>query len=390
MGFLSGLFGGGDGGDSGINWNTTPLGGDSGSFGGDSGSSAGSDSTINGILGALGGGGGNSGGPSISNLLTSAGGLAGSIGQMLSQNKLSSAIGGASQAQQQANQQAIDNALGLTGIFQNNYAPAAAPTGAAYTQLAAGAGSQTNALAQQLINMGMNPSVVASITGINANQLGQQATSYLSNPAASPLGQAYGGLQGYYQNEQQNGINPQFATNAQNQLQQNFQQSLNDLQSHAAPGQNLAGMQQQAQNSLLSNSANLAGNLAGQSQQYSQQGAQGLENLASLFGQQSATNMQNAATLGSNINQTQLVNAAGAQGTAANSLSSLLPFLTQGYGAQEGATNTLTGIGTQYGNLASNLFNATQKSAGSGGGGGGGFGNILGSVLGAAGSIFGF
>jgi hypothetical protein len=72
------------------------------------------------------------------------------------------------------------------------------------------------------------------------------------------------------------GLSPQVQTNAMNQLQQGFQSSLNDIRSQATPGGNVGAQNASAENSYLSSAANQSAQLAGESQQYKAQGAQGL------------------------------------------------------------------------------------------------------------------
>ena len=297
----------------------------------------------------------------LGDIIGGIGSLIGGIGGSHAQQQANANAAAAAQAQQKINQQAINAAQGMMGGYQQNYAPSMAPLGADYLQIAQGPGSQAASLSNTLINMGMDPNAVAAITGINANQLVGGATNYLSNVGGTPLAQAAPGLQSFFAGEQAQGIDPRFALNAQNQLQQQAAQQQSDILSRARPGQNLAGQEQDITNSLLQASANLGGNLAGQSQQFAQQGAQGLQGLAQMLGSERAANLQNAASIGSNYNQQQLQNAAGSQGTAMSALQALLPFLYQGLGMQESGINTMTGIGSQYGNLATGAANTAAN-----------------------------
>ena len=61
-------------------------------------------------------------------------------------------------------------------------------------------------------------------------------------PGQSAMGLGGGQAMDFYRNEMQNGLNPQFATNAQNQLQQQFGTSVSDILGRAAPGQNTGAM----------------------------------------------------------------------------------------------------------------------------------------------------
>jgi hypothetical protein len=79
-----------------------------------------------------------------------------------------------------------------------------------------------------------------------------------------------------YEQMAKTGLSPQVQTNAMSQLQQGFQSSLNDIRSQATPGGNTQAANAAAQNSYLSSAANQSAQLAGESQQYKAQGAQGL------------------------------------------------------------------------------------------------------------------
>lgn len=129
--------------------------------------------------------------------------------------------------------------------------------------------SQAFSQIQQLIGQ-MNP------------QIQQTIAPFLSGQ--SNLGQGAPGLSSFFTGEMNNGGGAGFqqaSTNAQNQLQQNFAQSLSSILGNLGPGQSAGAATTAAQNGLLTSSANLGSQLAGQQQQIEQQGATGLEGLLS-------------------------------------------------------------------------------------------------------------
>ncbi|MDE2097411.1 MAG: hypothetical protein KGL39_09220 [Patescibacteria group bacterium] len=293
----------------------------------------------------------------------------------------------------------------------------------------AGPGSLAPGAAEQYMLAGMSPGALSSMTGVNSLAPEQQALQYLGNPGGTALSQlspeviakltgsmqlgnqfgvgkqslagvspqlenffrhqmnlsspALKGAQGMYRTEMQQGLSPQVATNAMNQLQQQFQQSLSNIKAGAAPGQNLNAADQAAQNQLLSQSTNESANLAQLSQQFKNTGAQGLEGLQQLAGagaqglqgvagqldqQQLARVAQNAGLLGQatqtasmsdaqrmqmleqaaqsslGYNQTQLGNMQGAAGFGQNVLGGLQNFVGQGTQMQEFGAGALASL----------------------------------------------
>ena len=129
-----------------------------------------------------------------------------------------------------------------------------------FGKILGGAGAQTPQMMQQFMQLASNPQALAAFTGINAPGMTQGATIYLSHPGQTNLAQMFPGANAqlgpgqsalglgggqamdFYRNEMQTGINPQFALNAQNQLQQQFGTSVSDILGRAAPGQNTGAM----------------------------------------------------------------------------------------------------------------------------------------------------
>jgi hypothetical protein len=258
-----------------------------------------------------------------------------------------------------------------------------------------GAGGQAPADMSQFMNLAMNPQALAQLTGINAGQLTGQATSYLSNPNATNLAQTTPGvmssLQGpqqlgtagpqaesFYRNEMQNGINPQYAQNAQNQLQQQYSTGLNTALAQAAPGQNTNALMQGLNNQLLSSSSNLGGQLAGMGQQYSNQGAQGLVGTAETMQQNTLQNLMaqlqtaggldaqkmamltGGAQLGNQYNQTVLGDAQQGANMGAGALSGAQSMVNMGNQLGEFGASSLQGLGTTLGNES---FDYTQLAS---------------------------
>ena len=155
-----------------------------------------------------------------------------------------------------------------------------------------------------------------------------------------------------------NGLNPQVQNNAQSQLQQQFQTSQANIDASALPGQNTAALNQEAQNSLLSNSTNLAGTLAGENQQVRTQGAQGLTSAASGLDSQTMQYLMQAAGLGTQYNQTVLGNQAAGAGFGQNLIDQLMNFTNTGNQLNEFSTGALGSLGsqiTQEGEMFANL-----------------------------------
>lgn len=212
--------------------------------------------------------------------------------------------------------------------------------------------------------------------------------SQLGGP--TQLGSAAPALTGFYTNEMTQGLDPSVVSGAHSQLQQQFGQSLSDILAHAGPGSNPGAMIKSAQNQLLSADTNLGTQLAGESQQVKQQGAQGLASTAGAVDEQQLQRLLESVQLPQSV------------------LQSVMQYLGLGTGLETAGLGPLGGLGAQYSNAAqadtqlamqgaeaqqqqqSGLFNSLVGLAanyflpgsgslfGGGGGGGGGFGAILG------------
>lgn len=234
-------------------------------------------------------------------------------------------------------------------------------------------------LNQGLSTLAGNQGDMSQQTGVNQNQLGQQLTGYDSNPSATNLSQASPGLMNFYQGEMQNGLNPLIAQNAQSQLAQQSAQGMSDAMSHAAPGQNMNALAQENQNSLLANSTNLAGNLAGQGQLAMQQGAQGLGQTAQGLDTQKQNMLLQALTSGMGLNSQALQSLISAMGAGQSALGGSQGFTQQGVTNAQSGMGDLTGVGQQYGNLANQFGQQAASQPG--------IGSLLGGLLGTAGSM---
>jgi hypothetical protein len=218
-------------------------------------------------------------------------------------------------------------------------------------------------------------------TGVNPNTGLQQLTGYASQPQNTNLSQANPALSSFYSSEMQNGLNPQYAQNAQNQLSQANQGGMQSILQNAAPGTNINALMQNNQSQLLQNSANLQGNLAGQNQQMMNTGAQGLSNTAGALDTQKLGMLQAGNTAGQQGNTQSLQNLLSTLTQGQNSLNSSNTFAGQGTASLEQAMNALSGMSQQNANQAQQFGNqAQQQQQGKNAG--------IGSTLGAAGSLF--
>lgn len=301
--------------------------------------------------------------------------------------------------QSQLNNQVLGQANQLASTNSQYYQPLLQGLSTDY-----GAISGNGTLGQN-ISSGLNSATAAGgnqayATGVNSNMGLQQLTKYASQPQNTNLNQVnqgqqsfYGGLasgggavgqvtpglQQYYQNEQNTGINQQYAQNAQNQLGQANQQGLQQIMQNAAPGTNQNALLQNLQSGFLQNSANLQGNLAGQSQTFANQGAQGVAGTAANLLNSQTQGIQGQANTASNLDTQKLGllqagNTAGQQGNT-QSLQNLLATLTQGQNSlnssdtfmQQGtsnvqqAMNALAGLSQQNANMATQFGQTAQQ-----------------------------
>jgi hypothetical protein len=280
--------------------------------------------------------------------------------------------------QQQVNQQIENQATGISNTNSQYYqAPLASE--------AAGYSNSSNVISQllggnysSLLGSGGN---LAGQTGINVNQLGQNLTGYASNTGATNLAQQNPALSGFYQNEMQNGINPQYAQNAQNQLAQSAAQQQSNLRATAAPGQNIQAGMRDIQNNQLAQSANLAGNLAGQSQTFANQGAQGVAGTASGLDAQTLSMLQAALSGGSGVNQDAIQNLISAISSGQTGLNNATSFTGQGQSGLTSAMGAEAGIADAAGSQAAQFGTQAQAQQSANNG-------IFGTVLNAGASAF--
>lgn len=329
-------------------------------------------------------------------------GVASAIGGKNAQKAANAQAQQAAEAQQKVQQQLLNNIQQQQTEYNQQYAPQLGNLSKGLGQEASAANGMSGQLSHMLLQAGMDPSVISQITGIDAKQLTQNAVNYESNPGATQTGQVGGnvvnqlgnvggtnlaqqtpGILQAYQQEAQHGLNPQFAQNAQNQIQQTLNQEEAQTRASQHPGQNIQGTIQNLQNQALSQSANLAGNLAGQSQQFQNIGLQGLQGAAQgldsqkssqliqqlqaagVIDQQTMQMLQGAATGGNNFNQQQLGNLQSSN-TAANDIyGALNNFVQSGQHNVQAGYGPLAGVGQQFGAqstaAAQNAANAGQQ-----------------------------
>ena len=326
------------------------------------------------------------------------GGLVGGVGSAVGGIEEGNAAQTAANAQQQLNQQDIAGLQALLNSYNQEYAPQIPTAAADIGAEGAGAGSQANQLASLFQQAGVDPAIISQITGVNADQLAQTATKYLSTPGATQTGQigsnvvqqlmspstalsaATPGLSSFYGNEMTQGINPQFAENAANQLQQSYNQAKSDLEAHRQPGQNVGAQEKNMFDQLLSSQTNLGSQLAGESQQFANQGAAGVAGTAAnldtqtqqrlisalqsagVIDQQTASNLLSAANLGSSTQQTQLSNIGNAASSSQNVIDQLMNFINSGRSTVLPGLAQLGQLGQQYGTTAANLGAAAGQS----------------------------
>jgi hypothetical protein len=210
-------------------------------------------------------------------------------------------------------------------------------------------------------------------TGVNQNQVGQQAINYDTNTGGTNLAGANSSLQNFYSGEMKNGLNQQTQQNAQSQLQQ--QEGLNaaQLKNSAAPGTNQNNQMQQMQNSELGQSANLAGNLAGQNQSTMAQGAAGVASTAGGLDTQTMNMLQQAMSGSQGLNTSSLQNLMSVLGLGTASAGQAATDTANANQAQGGLFSGYSGQASQFGQQAASN---SQNS---------GLGSIVGAASGLAG-----
>ncbi len=276
----------------------------------------------------------------------------------------------------QLNTQLLSSANQLSQNNSQYYQPLLQGLSSAY-------GNNTNAVSGGLasglgtaVNSGGN---LQGQTGVNPNAGLQQLTGYASQPQNTNLAGVTPGLQNFYQNEQNTGLNPQFAQNAQSQLGQANQQGMQQILNNAAPGTNQNALMQNLQSQFLANSTNLQGNLAGQSQNFANTGAQGVANTAGAADTQKLGLLQAGNTAGQQGNTQSLTNLLSTLTQGQNSLNSSDTFALQGQSALEQAMGALSGMSTQNANQANQFGQQAQQQQQ---GKNSGIGGLLGTGLG--------
>lgn len=293
------------------------------------------------------------------------GAVSGVVGGINSKNQENAANAQAQQASQNqaaVNQQLLNNITNQTNQYNSSYAPALAPLSSGMVGEGNVASSNISGLVSALTQAGLDPSVISQITGVDASSLTQNALNYLSNPSGTNLAGATPGAQQFYSGEMQNGIDPKYAQNAQNQIQQSLNQQQQNVLANAQPGQNTNALIKDMNNQALTQSTNLAGNLAGQNQTIEAQGAQGLLSSASGLDSQTMGMLQNAATGAQNFNQQAYNNLGTSSASAQGILSALQNFIGQGQGAVQAGYSPLSGMSSQYGASAANATSAANAA----------------------------
>jgi hypothetical protein len=316
-------------------------------------------------------------------------GVASAVGGKNSENQASANSQAQEQLAQTSQNQLMTNIGNTTNQYNQSYSPLVSPTSSGFGSELSGASGQLGSLSSILTQAGLDPSVISQITGINSNQLSQNAISNDQNTSGTNLAGATPGASSFYQNEMQNGINPQYAQNAQNQLQQNQNQQIAQAKASAAPGQNVNANIQSIQNAGLTNSANLAGNLAGQNQQIEQQGASGLLSSATNLDSQKQGMLQSAATAGNALNQQQISNLSTSANAGSSILSALQSFIGQGLGAEQTANSELGGVSGTAATSAASMQNQAQQYGASAANGLGSAASNIGNLFGTTGMLGG-
>lgn len=306
-------------------------------------------------------------------------GVVGGINGKNQQNADNAAGQQAAAAQQQIAQQLQNNITNQTNQYNSSYAPALAPLSSGINSEGNVASGDVGNLASMLLQAGMDPSTISQLTGVDASQITGNTLNYLQNTGGTNLAGATPGASSFFQGEMQNGINPQYAQNAQNQIQQGLNQETQNAMAHAQPGQNVNALVKDLNNQALTQQTNLAGNLAGQNQQIMSQGAQGLLGAASGLDSQKAGMLQNAATGAQNFNQQAFGNLGTSTASAQGILSALQQFLGQGQSGVNSANSSLAGLMGNYQNAQNS---AAQAAGAAGQGANGAFGSAANSLAG--------
>lgn len=317
-------------------------------------------------------------------IASAVGAVSGVVGGINSKNQQKAANAQANQAaqQQQQSAQAIQNMANQeTGAYNKYYEPLQPGIMQGFQGELGSTSPLMAQLLPALLQAGIDPGVISKITGIDATQLNKQLTQYLSNPNATNLSQQSPAVQSFFNQEMKTGLNPMVASNAQSQIQQNLSQQLSDARAHALPGQNVNALEKDLRNQALAQSTNLAGNLAGQSQNFMNAGAQGALSTAGGLDQQIAQMLQGAAGAGNAFNQQQYNNLGTSTASGQGVYQALQNYLGQGQGLLQTAGNQLSGVGGQ-------ALQANQVAQNNANNAGQGFASSIGGLSTNLGNLF--
>jgi hypothetical protein len=269
------------------------------------------------------------------------------------------AAAAATQGQQQLDQEGLDLSQYLQGIYQQDYAGLNPELGGIYNSELNSTGSQIPQADSSALAALMSPGTADAGAGTNALGMNQAVQSYLSNPGGTLSGiNGVGGQSlGFYENEAQNGLNPQYAQNALSQSAAGDQSSINNIVNQLGPDANPNALIQNAQNQYLSQRTNLAGQFAGDSQQLANQAQGAAQSTAAGIDSQTMQMLQAAAQSGNSQAQQYLTNLTG----AANLGSSLTSGVQ---GAVEGQQSYIPGVAQQLLNTGSQYGQAASQAAG--------------------------
>lgn len=273
----------------------------------------------------------------------------------------------AANAEQSAlqNQTNLNNQLGgyvgqLANTNSSFYQTPLASTAQGYSAASGAISPSIGGLYSQVLGSGGN---MSGATGVNQNQTAQNLTNYAGNTGGTQLAGANSSLQSFFQNLMQNGLSGQYQNNAMSQLSQGKAQNDSQIMASATPGQNTQAALRDNQNSFLSNRANLAGSLAGQSQNMSLQGAQGVGATASSLDAQNLNMLNTANTAGQGANSTALQNIIAALQQGQTGLNNSTSFVGQGQSGLTSGMNALSGMASQAGAQAAQFGQTAAQTA---------------------------
>lgn len=211
----------------------------------------------------------------------------------------------------------------------------------------------SNAASEQAQNASKISNYLMSIIGGNQgaydseiapamSSLFQALQSGISNPTSlTGLSDIAPGLESFFSgkmntNAPVQGLDKGFVQNQYSQVNQSATQGLNDILSRTGPGGNPSAAIRDNQNSLLGNTTNLAGTLAGENQQFEQQQTE-------LQDQQQFQGAQGLLTTGQGLD-TETMNT---QNLRQQLMQLVQQFVNTGVGQQESGMGALGGLGSQ-------------------------------------------